>query len=393
MKKMLFKFSKKSLALFMACLMLMSAWVFVAPVPKAHAAKYTYNYTLQELYDTYLKTDVTTVTGSFPDDGDFGSLTEYYKNVLYSPAYTADNIYDGVASVTYTYYSETNCDVYESDYADIDWHHAETVFMYDGETTPQTGVMMTVDPNATSDWSGKIWTFSSWIGDSELEFIGNWKGLCGGNFDFRWAMSDSSDGEMAKGYESYDQANPFYSRDASQDVPLVANIMKYSVSMADATYSQTIYPIFYHYGKSNDKDGTASAKSDVPIHIINYKPLKAAINAARPVVLEAINKGYMYTDDSITALETIANALAAARPNNYVNSTSNDVSNYAADAKAAVDAWNSFGGLEKKTFTITWKDGNGGTLKTDTVTYGNTPSYTGAEPTKTATAALYIYIQ
>ncbi len=388
MKKLLLAYAKKTLSLTLTVLLLMTCFIIATP-EKAHAAKYTYYYTLQQLYDTYLKTDVTTVTGSFPDDNNYGSLTDYYKNVLYSPAYTADNIYDGVASVSHVYYGENDCNGnYESDYADIDWHHAETVFMYDGETTPQTGVMLTVDPNATGDWSGKIWTFSSWIGDSELEFIGNWRGLCGGNFDFRWAMSDSSDGEMVKGYENYDQTNPYYSREASQDVPLCANIMKYSASMSDSTYSQTIYPTFYHYGKSNDADATVNAKSSVPVHIINYKPLKAAINAARPVVLEAINNGHLYTADSINQLKTIANALAAARPNNYVSSTSNDVSGYAADAKAAVDAWNSFGGLKKATWTVTWKNADGSTLETDSgLAYGVTPTYNGATPTKAADAA------
>ena len=38
------------------------------------------------------------------------------------------------------------------------------------------------------------------------------------------------------------------------------------------------------------------------------------------------------------------------------------------------------------TYTITWVDGNGTTLKTEQVAYGNTPSYTGTTPTKTATA-------
>ena len=37
-------------------------------------------------------------------------------------------------------------------------------------------------------------------------------------------------------------------------------------------------------------------------------------------------------------------------------------------------------------YAITWKDGNNNTLKTDTVAYGATPAYTGATPTKTATA-------
>ena len=37
-------------------------------------------------------------------------------------------------------------------------------------------------------------------------------------------------------------------------------------------------------------------------------------------------------------------------------------------------------------YTITWVDGNGATLKTEQVAYGATPAYTGATPTKTATA-------
>ena len=44
-----------------------------------------------------------------------------------------------------------------------------------------------------------------------------------------------------------------------------------------------------------------------------------------------------------------------------------------------------FGSTVNK-YTITWVDGNGETLKTEQVAYGQTPAYTGATPTKTATA-------
>ncbi|MBR3415221.1 MAG: InlB B-repeat-containing protein, partial [Clostridia bacterium] len=37
-------------------------------------------------------------------------------------------------------------------------------------------------------------------------------------------------------------------------------------------------------------------------------------------------------------------------------------------------------------YTVTWVDGNGNTLKTEQVEYGETPSYSGATPTKAATA-------
>ncbi len=39
----------------------------------------------------------------------------------------------------------------------------------------------------------------------------------------------------------------------------------------------------------------------------------------------------------------------------------------------------------KNTYTVTWVDGNGTTLKTDTIEYGETPEYNGDTPTKTAT--------
>ncbi len=41
---------------------------------------------------------------------------------------------------------------------------------------------------------------------------------------------------------------------------------------------------------------------------------------------------------------------------------------------------------EVKKYAITWVDGDGNTIKTDSVAYGTVPSYEGAAPTKTATA-------
>ena len=43
-----------------------------------------------------------------------------------------------------------------------------------------------------------------------------------------------------------------------------------------------------------------------------------------------------------------------------------------------------------KTYTVTWVDGDGNELKTDHLTEGATPAYTGAAPTKSATAQ-YLY--
>ena len=53
----------------------------------------------------------------------------------------------------------------------------------------------------------------------------------------------------------------------------------------------------------------------------------------------------------------------------------------AADGNTVVDIY-----YDRKTYTITWKDGDNNTIETDlNVKYGATPSYDGATPTKTAT--------
>ena len=46
---------------------------------------------------------------------------------------------------------------------------------------------------------------------------------------------------------------------------------------------------------------------------------------------------------------------------------------------------------DRNKYTITWKDGNNETLKTEEVFYEAIPVYSGATPTKTATAQ-YTYI-
>ncbi len=57
-------------------------------------------------------------------------------------------------------------------------------------------------------------------------------------------------------------------------------------------------------------------------------------------------------------------------------------STIAANGSTVVDIY-----YDRKTYTITWKDGDNQTIETDNnVRYGATPSYNGATPTKTATA-------
>ncbi|MBQ1243039.1 MAG: hypothetical protein IIX98_01555, partial [Clostridia bacterium] len=139
---------KKVLSVFLAVLMIMTAWVFVEPIPEVHAAQETLNYSLQELYDTYLTetSGATFVKGKFTHDNTNPAQDGLYVNVLYSPAYTNTDIYSGVAQ---SKGNKLGVGSNKKNYNSIDviWHHAETVMLYDGATAPRTGVMLTTDPN------------------------------------------------------------------------------------------------------------------------------------------------------------------------------------------------------------------------------------------------------
>ena len=390
MKKLLKTYAKKSLALFMACLMLMSAWVFVAPVPEVHAAQETLNYTLQELYDTYLTEDsgATFIKGSFPADSQTPG-DGLYVNVLYSPNYTTNDIYTGPASNKGTVISqETGCGAYKTT-LDVIWHHAETVMLYDGKTAPQTGVMVTTDPNCDGG-DGSSTVERVWITTSNFAHPDYWKGICGANLDFAWAMTQ---GNQLNYLETTTNSSMKISRKNSDTVPVYGNLIRYTGSMGSSTFLLSVKPSFSCYAYNDVTNKTISATSSKYIHVVNYKTLKETIAEAKTYINNNVfsnaNKDIYtkkYTAASLAKLQELANALVAAKPDTtYFDGNNKCLYNeYAADAKAAVDNWNAWikgGGLVEATYTVTW-NGCDVTQKNENLKYNDdVPAYNG-EPTK-----------
>ncbi len=392
MKKILKTFAKKSMSLFMAVIMLLSCWVFVAPVPEAHAAQETLTYTLEELYNTYLTEDsgATFVKGKFTNDNTVPAQDGLYQNVLYSPAYT-NGITSGVASDS-EQLGVDGCDSSKYNKIDVYWHHADTVMLYDGVTTPRTGVMVMNIRGNGGNWDGKSVVKGSWLTNSgdDFSFANYWRGACGGNLDFTWAMSNDSDGYTLNYAESLPDSSKQWTKKTSDGGQGHANLIQFTGTMDENRFIVEYKPAFGLYAEDSETGKTLTGTSNTYIRVVNYKTLKEAITDAKNFIktniIDDTSYKNKYTEESLNKLAELANALVAAKPDTtYFDGNSKHLYNeYAADAKAAVTAWNTWTGLEKKSYTVTFYDEDETTvLYTLPVVYGNNANVSSlATPTK-----------
>lgn len=345
-------------------------------------------------------TAVTTIHGNFANDDSYMTDDHYnqiYKNVLYSPTKSASG-----SDSDYAVLLNARC--YWNNYY-ARWFHAETVMMYDGETTPSTGIMMFyASSKAVFNGSGHTHLLCSYIpegtGDG-LVLQENWHAADSGrnsdntvrlNMQYTWFGKPATVNNF-----KYTQTSGNYTGyfDNSGKENCLANIIKYTGSMADTEWSKTIYPKYGFFAKTyNQANNTSGVKEDtsrVPFHIINYKPLKAAINKANNLIAAVNANPSKYDPTWVRSLVVASNALIAAKPNNFVNASKNDVAGYASAAKAAVEQFNA---VEKPytdsndlselaTYTVTFKNGyTGDTISSANYKYGQTPTAPSFQLTK-----------
>lgn len=371
-----YKGVKKTLAVFMAALMVMSCWVFTPISFEAEAA--TDNTSLLNgLSKDSFDTAVTTVYGSFGADSDYLEDT-YYNNVYHNVLYTDGTVSSATATSAKTEYGSNGTG---SNGVTIYWYHPQATLMYDGnkDNLPRLGVAINTVMYYSGLWSRKSVNRLSWVssGGNGFEFNTNWRGSDSRlNFQYMWNGC-----EELMGYTSTvvsDSLKQTVESDSKDH--MYANLLKFTGTMDNNEYVRTVTPTFSFYGDNGSSAKTISATTTKSITIINYVPLKNALTAALAEYTKAAANLNYYTTASVTKFAELAKALIAAKPNNYVNSTKNDYAGYATAAKAAVDAWNAWSGLEVR--YITFKlNLNGGTTtaateykKTYGETFGNIPT-------------------
>ena len=105
------------------------------------------------------------------------------------------------------------------------------------------------------------------------------------------------------------------------------------------------------------------------IYVIDYVPLKNALNNVKTLINEVKSNPAKYTTSSVSALVSAANKLINAKPNNYINSSVNDVYNWNSAVSTALSAFNSAKNLTVQQYRITFQK-NDGTKKEYTYDYG-----------------------
>lgn len=267
-----------------------------------------------------------TAVGSFADDSAENSWgkEDFYKNLLYT---------EPVAD--YNNYAQNN-------YSENAIYYSPTVMLYDGVTSPQTGILLW-SKKLSSGWSSKTRKiYAANVSNSEFSFIGNWKGGTN-NRDFMRLMrtqgdtigTSAEDGLLLQIGSGTGASNVVYS----------ANVMKFSGSFANDEYYKELYPSFFcrwtaDYIK-DDIDITVNGTN--PIYVINYKAINDAISSVKTSYYPIIQNVSSYKEGGLLELLSAIDTITSIDPNNYdySSNTSAQVAACASSIQSAVNSFNS----------------------------------------------------
>ncbi len=317
-----------------------------------------------------LNTNVTLSYGTFINDNDYIAPEHYaqtYKNVLWATrGVGGSNYIDGYTAYSgeFKYATSGNKFCSSHDY----WFNPTTVFLYDedqnGNPLPMlTTVMFTFDPDSddvAAGWANDNRLYAAFTSNPSSDGIsmsGDWKGH-DSRFNCQWlllqAPVQTSTGNPKYWMHGENLGNSDgsytykFTEDYNDDEYLYANGIKCTYNMSDTEYKKKIVPIFsaLHSLEKKTYFGYSTATSSAPLYLVNYVPLKAALEDAiaqyNRYKDDVAAHPFKYTPESIEAFANAVNGLIAAKPDNYDYSanTEEEVNLYATNAAAAVNAWN-----------------------------------------------------
>ncbi len=316
------------------------------------------------------------------DNTSADELSAVYKNVLWAES----NVSSAKISDYQVSYSGGG-------YANNSFWYPTVVFLDDGSSAMQTSVVWSLHPrDATARVEG------TWMANSDIGIQAAWKGY-DTRYNFQWIWHEKSNlvnhqdlsGTATTNQTKYDNfengtsLKGNYSNYSGATVNAgnyyFASIMEMKEHLGSNEYKRVIYPSFY---LAQCKDGnqrntfaiTQTTTANTPLYVVNYVPLRDAINDAKTTYENYIadpDFADKYTATSITRLANAINALTTVKPNNYdYSNTSQAVSQYAYDAEAAVTEYYAAKELVLKTYKIRFVMADG-SYYTRTYTWGETP--------------------
>lgn len=363
-------YAKKTLSVFLAVMMLMSAWVFVAPEKAEAISAATVsgnnNTKIAELNGLNFEPTFTTVSGNFQGDNASTMANRgYYKNVLYSPHFPAsnNNLTNNDAGVYFGNLGNT------ADGARV-WY-PETTLIWDGSTTPQIPILFDIDSNESnrvgvknvyisSDANGLVFKDSYWTAKSECGKDTNYYT----HFTFDWIMQNKS-GNYWISTSSGNDKESMCSSKGYWDI--YGTYLQYTGGSfgSGSTYYKAITPTWVCRTGSN-----YTGITNKTIYVIDYEPLKNALSSVQGVI-DSINKEpAKYTTTSVSAFVEAAKKLVAANPNNYITSSKNDVYGWNSAVSSALSDYNSAKNLAVQQYNVKFVKNDGTDVYNRNYDYG-----------------------
>lgn len=359
---------KKVLSVFLAVMMIMSAWVFVAP-EKASAVEKIYTTNIETLKGITGSTTINTTYDKYfaGDTTSKEQAKDIYSKVIWSGTAVQ------AGSIGATKLSDSNA------LSSFGVYYPTTVLMYDGSGTKASfGISIHKDGKDDDSWysdnSCKICHMGTSVTGTGLSLAGSWRGVVD-KYDKIYFLDAYYGGNNNCGLTTTGTCNTSnYHTGNGGGYYILANKVIYDgkstfENNADKYYD-TITPAVKTYlgqGEAKKVKGATTLTVNnisVPIYVIRTDTLLAAFSETNDVYNEITKNYSKYTTESVKEFVKLANALRACNPKNYTwgTETASQVAKYAEEAKAAVDAWN------------TWHDA-GGLREYRAITFDNLFSY------------------
>ena len=358
MKNNLFK---KSIAVVMTALMLLSCWVFVPEVHEhseaeaaaLETASALYNKTQLNGINTNIDTTMTTVIGKFKDpnmEGDenasfhvsqYGS--QHYKNIYYSPTVTSSMPAAKMTGIS-------NID-------SVMVYYPETVMIYDGTTKPQMGVVACVDGGNYAVRALSVYISANANG---LVVTDHWKGSTTANLAHIINMHNgsyqmSNDGTEHSSYKHNTKDHGewyFYASDLRFDGTLASDEFVRTI-----TPTWGFYGAYYRYYWLGNQTGSLTKITDVAdanIYVMNVKAYRDLLTTISTDKTNISNKAGQYTPESVKTYVNAANAILNLNPKN-VSQDPSAVKTWGSNMSTALTNYNTAkNGLKNREYEVTY---------------------------------------
>lgn len=382
---------KKVLSVFLAALMVMTAWVFVEPT-EAEASGSLNATQLAEnnraIIDTLTKPATVTLTGNlstkvgrynFYDDGDTDSVvnkygTQSFVNVVYTPQVkSADD-------------PAADFGMGQSQRADsVKVFYPETVMVVDGNNIPQMGVLLAADAYKNQS----LRCISCWMpsGSNGLSFMSKnnrseWHGKAEEDSCFYYTMWDAPEGYCLS---SNGQNTDTKWGTTKGKWTFFANHLRFTGSFNANEWVRSIVPKWSFMGGSNDSSVYTASSTRKTIYVVNLKGYNDLIDTIFNDLQTVRNEAYKYKTESIEAYVNAIKGVINASPANYNfnGQGGSAATSWATAISNAKTAYDSAKNKTLATYTLTFEDINGNVKYTNTYNYGTAVNCESIAPANT----------